>query len=134
MERVYPVVDCPGMPLAPYPRRRHICGTIIVPEMNSACRTCYFRRSTGKELQNDPRGRWHLLCARTRVDHGTPGRQWRRQDYHHCDDSRLGDADIRQRARARRRNAAATLSRTAPDELREPLYRHAAPAYRTAES
>ena len=68
-----------------------------------------------------------------RLDHRAARRQRRRQDHDHRDDPRPGDAHVRQRARARRRDAAPALPGAAPDEFREPLYRHAASAHGAAE-
>src|SRR5262245_6844571 len=90
-------------------------------------------RPPGQALQGrDPRRR-HLIRARARQHHGAARRQRRRQDHHHRDDPRAGRAHGRQRARARRRDAAPAPARAPPHELREPVCRDAAPAHGAAE-
>src|SRR5215472_231813 len=97
----------------------------------SSARDC--GRTPGQDLPQHHRGRRHLVCPCARQRHGAARRQRRRQDHDDRDHHGSGRADRGPRHGARRRHAARALPRAAPDELREPLCRDAAPAHGPAE-
>src|SRR6202035_4255700 len=133
----------PGAVLCHLPRGSAICPALYPPLASSAparhmCadarpRTPHRHRAAGQNLQDRPGGGRHLVHAHPRLGHGAARRQRRRQDHDHRLHHGTDHADLRPGHGAGRRDAAAALSRAAPDEFRKPLCGDADAAHHPAE-